>query len=108
MSRIYGTPGLFGETRYTDESGKYLGESLPGVIPGTRNFYDSSGNYAGYGAEAVFGGENFYSGEGDLVGHSIPAAVCGDMLYSEEKGYVGWSHDTLFGSVADFSDSFEF
>lgn len=108
MSRIYGTPGLFGETRYTDESGKYLGESLPGIIPGTRNFYDSAGSHVGYGTETAFGGENFYSDEGGLVGHSIPSAFCGSTLYSEEKGYVGWSHDTLLGSVADFSDPFKF
>ena len=51
MPKIYGTPGIFGNTIFRDETGQIVGESRPGIIPGTTHYYDADGRHVGYGSE---------------------------------------------------------
>lgn len=54
MKIIHSIQGLFGNTsHYAD--GEYVGESIPGLWPGTMEHYDGDGNYLGYSEETLTG-----------------------------------------------------
>jgi len=72
MSRIYGIEGVFGETIYKDETGKTVGWSSEGIIPGTTDYFDANNNHVGYGQESVFGGGTVhYSDQSGVAGYSL-------------------------------------
>ncbi len=109
MSRIYGAQGLFGETIYTDETGKYVGESRQGFFgEGSLDFYDENGLHVGYAEPSVLGGSNIYSDNGGMIGFTMPSVFGGETLHGSNGVELGWSTDTPLGSLTDFSDSFEF
>ena len=109
MSRIYGAPGLFGETIYTDETGKYVGESRPGFFgEGSQDFYDASGRHVGYADPSIFGGSNVFSDQSGFAGYTVPSVFGGETVHDQSGSCVGWAMDTPLGPIADFSDPFEF
>ena len=50
---IYSIRGLFGMKHYQD--GKYVGESVDGILPGSQTIYDANGNYIGYSDKTLTG-----------------------------------------------------
>lgn len=107
MSRIYGTPGIFGNTIYRNESGEIVGESRPGIIPGTSHYYNADGQHVGYGTESIFGGENLHSDTDGFMGYTQPS-LFGESIHNADGEYVGHGYDGLFGPNIDFTDPFDF
>ena len=107
MAHIYGTPGIFGNTIYRNEFGEIVGESRPGIIPGTTEIYNEHGQHIGYGTESIFGGQNFYSDLDGYAGYSQPSLI-GESIHDAEGKTVGHGYEGILGPNVDFTDPFEF
>ena len=108
MSRLYGSPGIFGGTVYTDESGQYVGESMPGILGyGSRDFYDANGKHIGYAEPSLFGARDIFSDTGDMVGYTCLSVIGGEVVYSND-GDSGWAMDGPLGPIVDIPDLFEY
>lgn len=107
MSRIYGTEGIFGNIIYRNELGEIVGESRPGLIPGTSEFFDGDGRHVGYGTESMFGGQNFHTNTGEFVGYSQPS-LFGESIHEAGGKTVGYGYEGVVGPNVDFTDPFEF
>ena len=101
MARYTSSPGLFGQTNYYDESGTRVGESWPGMIEGSENFYGNDGNFLGSSALGIASDQVFRDEHGDRLGSSM-YTVYGRAFFDTDGELSGTSVETMTGEAFDF------
>ena len=97
--RITSTKGIFSVV-HRDESGSIVGESRPGIIPGTYNHYAPDGSFLGSSVEGVLSVKH-YDPDGSFAGDTVPSAF-GAETYDSEGDHFASSTPDLFGMSTDF------
>lgn len=103
MSILKSIKGLFGQTIHY-ENGVKVGETWDGLVPGTKNHYNSDGSYAGSSAKGFFADEVHYDKNGRYVGESWKGAFGATHHYGS-NGIRGTSYDGFTGTTSVFDDS---
>ncbi len=100
MSRLETIKGFFGQfIHYKD--GVRVGESWPGMIDGSYNHYDQSGNYAGYSDPGFFAEQAHHNAQGGYVGETWTDDFDVSRHY-DDRGPAGESFQDSFGVTHTF------
>ena len=69
---------------------------------GGADFYDDSGNFVGHSVPGIGGGEDFFGVNGE-TGYSVPGIGGGQDFYFSD-GRTAWSVDGVFGGQDIYGD----
>lgn len=92
MKHIYGVDSIFGNGQtFYDESGNYVGSSIPGV-GGGEDFYFVNGE-TGFTVPGIGGGADYYGSDGKTA-YTVNSLLGGKDIYGDVNGF---SVDSPFG-----------
>lgn len=90
--------GFFGQTiHYKD--GVKVGETWDGLIPGSKNHYDSNGGYVGTSTSGFIADQVHYNQYGVRIGESW-ADDFGTIRHYDANGRIGTSYDGFLGMTS--------
>lgn len=94
---ITSVDGLFGQKIHYDDMGNIVGESWPGVFPGSWEHYGSNG-YAGHSDPGVFADLIHHDANGRYLGDTWDGISEEQKVHYDANGYAGDSWNTLIGT----------
>ena len=102
MSIFKSIKGFFGQTiHYRD--GIKVGETRDGLIPGTKNHYDTNGAYVGHSDPGFFADQVHYNQHGGRIGESWTDDF-GTTRHYDSRGRVGTSFNGVIGETSYMDD----
>ena len=99
MKRIYGIQSALGGQDFYDDSGGYVGSSVPGILGG-EDYYWANGE-TGFTVDSVINGQDYYGSDGSRVSSVDSVVGYGQDFYGDVSGF---SVDSVFGGSDIFID----
>ena len=95
--RIRSVEGLFGTIIHYDSSGRYVGESRPGLLDGEYNHYSIENGYEGYSTPGITADMIHHDYANKPVAYSIEGPL--STTHYSDEGYIGSSYEDDWGST---------
>ena len=99
MKRFYGIQSAFGGQDFYDDSGSYVGSSVPG-IGGGEDYFWANGE-TGHTVDSAISGQDYYGSNGSRVSSVDSVFGNGQNFFGDSSGY---SVDSVFGGSDIFID----